>query len=105
VAAGLDLDSLVEVHNKEELDRALSCGADIIGINNRDLHTFEVDTQTALKLIPEIPEGITIVAESGLSSQADIDALKEAGAHAVLIGETFMREENIGSKIDELMKE
>ena len=104
VAESLDLDCLVEVHDQEELKRALDGGAEIIGINNRNLHTFEVDTGTALSLIPKIPQGKVIVAESGLRSHTDIQQLKEAGAHAVLIGETFMRSKDIGAKIEEMMQ-
>jgi len=103
VAEKLDVDCLVEAHDEIELDRALECGAEIIGINNRNLHTFEVDMRTCEKLIPKIPKDKVIVAESGIKTHDDIKKLQEFGANAVLIGETFMREENIGQKIEELM--
>ena len=102
-AASLDLDALVEIHNKEELKRAVACGAEIIGVNNRDLRTFEVNMKTAEDLIPQIPEGIITVAESGIKSFDDVKRLKECGVNAVLIGETFMREADIGAKIREIM--
>lgn len=103
VAHALDLDCLVEVHNQVELDRALGCDAEIIGINNRDLHSFKVDMKTAEALIPQIPKGKIIVAESGISKHEDVLRLKNIGAHAVLIGETFMREKDIGKKVSEIM--
>lgn len=103
VARSLGLDCLVEVHNKEELDRAVNVGADIIGINNRDLNTLEVDLNTCIDLIPQIPVGTVIVAESGFRSAGEIQILKALGAHAVLIGETFMRAPDIGKKVEEMM--
>ena len=103
-SARLDLDVLVEVHNEKELDRAVDCGADIIGVNNRDLHTFEVDLKTAEKLIPKIPKGKVVVAESGIKTHNDIVRLQEAGANAVLIGEIFLRAEDIGKKIRLVMQ-
>jgi indole-3-glycerol phosphate synthase len=102
-ASALDLDYLVEVHDKEELKRAIDCGAEIIRINNRNLRTFEVDIKTSLELIPLIPKDKVIVAESGLSTYEDIKILKDAGVHAVLIGETFMREKDISAKVKEVM--
>ena len=75
----------------------------IIGINNRNLETFDVDLQTSSDLIPKIPKDKIIVAESGITSHDDIKRYKDLGANAVLIGETFMREQDIGKKIDELM--
>jgi len=102
-ACNLDLDCLVEVHDTEELKRALALNCDIIGINNRDLNSFEVDLKTCEKLIPKIPKGKVIVAESGIQTREDVQRLRTLGAHAVLIGETFMRAKDIGKKIDELM--
>ena len=103
VASVLDLDCLVEVHDEEQIKRALDSGAQIIGINNRNLHTFEVDVSIAHRLIPCIPRKKVIVVESGLSTYKQIQRLESLGAHAVLIGETFMREKDIGKKIDEIM--
>jgi len=103
VAASMDIDCLVEVHDQVELDRAVYCGAEIIGVNNRDLVTFNVDIKTSEMLIPQIPDGIVTVAESGLKTHEDIQRLEAAGVHAVLIGETFMRAENIEQKVKEVM--
>ncbi len=103
VAASLGLDCLVEVHDDEELKRALDCGAEIIGINNRDLKTLKVDLKTSERLIPKIPKGKVIVVESGLQARNDVEKFKKLGAHAVLIGETFMRSKDIGQKVDEVM--
>ena len=105
VAAGLDLDCLVEVHDQAELDRAVAAGAKIIGINNRNLRTFAVDLAICLRLAPQIPSDRVIVAESGIRSHADIETLRAAGFHAVLIGETFMRAADVGAKVREIMGE
>lgn len=102
-AARLDLDCLVEVHDAEELDRALAAGAEIIGINNRNLHTFVVDLKVGLDLAPRVPADKVLVIESGIRTADDIARIKGAGAHAVLIGETFMRAEDIGAKMKEIM--
>jgi len=104
VASRLDLDCLVEVHDENELKRALAIGSDIIGINNRNLHTFDVDIQTAARLIPQIPFGKVIVVESGIQSHQEVKKFQQLGAHAVLIGETLMRAQDIGKKIEEIMK-
>lgn len=102
-AAAVKLDCLVEVHSQEELKRAIDAGADIIGVNNRNLETLELNTQICEQLIPQIPRGKIIVAESGFRTHQEIEKLKGLGANAVLIGETLMRERNIGKKIQELM--
>jgi len=102
VAEILGMQCLVEVHNKEELDRALESGAKIIGINNRDLKTFEVDIRTTEKLMNYIPNDRAVVSESGIKDYNDIKYLKELGVDAVLIGETFMRAPSIKDKINEL---
>jgi indole-3-glycerol phosphate synthase len=103
VAHSLGLDCLVEVHDEAQIKRALSAGARIIGINNRNLQDLKVDLQNCLTLIPRVPKGIVIVAESGLKTHEDVRKAEEAGAHAVLIGETFMRSPDIGAKIKEVM--
>ncbi len=99
----LGLDCLVEAHDKTEVERALLAGAEIIGVNNRNLQNFKVDLNNCLGLIPQIPKGIVIVAESGLKTHEDILRVQKAGAHAVLIGEIFMRSPDIGAKIKEIM--
>jgi len=93
LAAGreLGMEALVEVHTREELDRALAAGARIIGVNNRDLRTFDVRLETSLELIREIPSGPVTVSESGLRSHADLLRLRDAGFRAFLIGESLMQ--------------
>lgn len=102
VSGILCMQCLVEVHNKEELDRALESGAQIIGINNRDLNTFDVDIKTTEKLMNFIPNDRVVVSESGIKDHNDIKYLKQLGVDAVLIGETFMRAPSIKEKINEI---
>jgi indole-3-glycerol phosphate synthase len=90
-AGDLDLDCLVEVHDAEELEAALELDADVIGINNRDLSDFSVDTGRTLELLPDVPAGKTVVSESGISSREHVEELARVGVDAVLIGETLMR--------------
>jgi indole-3-glycerol phosphate synthase len=91
------MDVLVEIHDQAELNRALALGADMIGINNRDLKTFETDLKVTLDLAPQIPAGILVVAESGLSSPADLARCKEAGVTTFLVGESLMRQPDIAA--------
>ena len=91
ICEALGLSALVEAHTEEEVSSALEAGAKIIGVNNRNLKTFEVDLNTCLQLRPLVPEQIVFVAESGIKSGADVERLKKAGVDAVLIGETLMR--------------
>ena len=91
-ATGLDLDVLVEVHDEEELETALEVvDADVIGINNRDLQTFEVDVERTYELLSDVPAGKTVVSESGFHTREQIDDLERVGVDAVLIGESLMR--------------
>ncbi len=90
-ARGLGLDVLVEVHDGEELARALAVGAEVIGINNRDLRDFSVDTERTVKLVDAVPSGVTVVSESGIATSAQLIALAQIGVHAVLVGELLMR--------------
>ncbi|MBI4897233.1 MAG: indole-3-glycerol phosphate synthase TrpC [Actinobacteria bacterium] len=90
-AHALDLDAIVEVHDEDELERALAIDADVIGINNRNLATFEIDVETTFRLLTDVPTGKTVVAESGISNMEQIERLEEAGVDAVLIGEALMR--------------
>jgi indole-3-glycerol phosphate synthase len=85
------LAALVEVHNRRELDAAIGSGATLIGVNNRDLHTFEVRIETSLELAPHMPSGATLVSESGIRTAADIARLREAGYSAFLVGEHLMK--------------
>jgi len=91
------MDVLVEVHDERELDRALGLGADMIGINNRDLNTFATDTALTLKLAPRIPAGILVVAESGLSTRDDLERLVQAGVTSFLVGESLMRQKDVAA--------
>jgi indole-3-glycerol phosphate synthase len=86
----LGLDALVEVHDEAELVRSIRAGATLVGINNRSLHTFEVDLGTSIGLLPHVPRLVTAVAESGLSTAADLARLRETRCDAVLLGEVFM---------------
>lgn len=95
----LGLHALVEVHDREELDDALSAGVEIVGINNRDLRTFEVDLEKSASLAPLIPDGILVVAESGIRTREDVLFLREAGINAFLVGEALMRSGDVGSTI------
>jgi indole-3-glycerol phosphate synthase len=90
-ATGLGLDVLVEVHDRAELHTALEHGAQLIGINNRNLHDFSVDVARTAQLLPEIPAGVAVVSESGISSSAQLRDLQEQGVQAVLVGESLMR--------------
>jgi indole-3-glycerol phosphate synthase len=94
-ADGLGLGVLVEVHDESELDRAARLGARVIGINNRDLKTLAVDTQRTHALLPRVPSGATLVAESGFRTRDDLDRLSAAGVDAVLVGEALMRAADI----------
>ena len=87
----LGMDALVEVHTTEEMDRAIRSGAKIIGVNNRDLGTFEVSLETSVKLAPIAPNGAVLISESGIGSAADISRLRSLGYRGFLIGETLMR--------------
>ena len=91
VASSMGLDALVEVHDEVELDRALNVGADFIGINNRNLATFEVDLATTELLAPKIPESCTVVSESGIRTVEDVRRVAKAGVDGVLVGEALMR--------------
>jgi len=102
-AEELELDCLVEIHSEEEAKEALAAGARIIGINNRDLTTFQVDTGLTSRLRKRIPEGVLTVAESGINSADDIRALKDSGVDAVLIGESLMRSSNRKLFLQELL--
>jgi indole-3-glycerol phosphate synthase len=95
LAAQVRLAVLVEVHDEHELEVALRLGADIIGVNNRDLTTLEVDTRRTYQLLPLIPSGTVVVAESGFRERSELEELERAGVDAVLVGEALMRSENI----------
>ena len=102
LARFLDLECIVEVHNEKELERALQLQPEIIGINNRDLHTFAVSLETTKRLASRIPADISIVSESGIFTHEDMEYVRKAGADAVLIGESFMRCPDIRTHLQEL---
>lgn len=96
LAQHLGMDVLIEVHNQEELKRALSLNTRLIGINNRNLRTFEIDLNTTLNLLPLIPKRNIVIAESGIRTARDIAKLRNAGVNAFLVGEAFMRAKDPG---------
>ncbi|MFA7676823.1 MAG: indole-3-glycerol phosphate synthase TrpC [Candidatus Omnitrophota bacterium] len=98
----LGMDVIVEVHTEKELKKALNIGVDIIGVNNRNLHTFQVNLERFKKLAPFIPEEAALVSESGIKTLKDVLLFKGLGADAVLVGEVLMKAENIEEKIKEL---
>ena len=102
LAAELKMDVLVEVHDAEELERALVMNAGLIGVNNRNLRTFETRLQTTLELLPRIPADCTVVTESGIHTPADVALMRAHGVHAFLVGEAFMRAPDPGAKLAEL---
>jgi indole-3-glycerol phosphate synthase len=97
------MDALLEIHNEEEARRAISNGCNFIGINNRDLKTFNVDLATTERLRPLLPENATVVAESGVSTREDAQRLRAAGADALLVGETLMKSGSVTGTIRELL--
>ena len=101
-ARQMRLDVLVEVHDEAELDIALEAGFDLIGVNNRNLHTFETDLGVSYRLAQRLPEGVLLVTESGIHDAQDVQAMLAKGIYGFLIGETFMRAPNPGLKLQEL---
>jgi indole-3-glycerol phosphate synthase len=101
-AADEGLDALVEVHNEDEAERAVSAGAKLYGVNNRDLHTFSVDLGTTERIRPLLPHGAIVVGESGVHTRQDVERLQAAGVQAILVGEAFMTAPDIASKLAEL---
>jgi indole-3-glycerol phosphate synthase len=102
-ARELGVEALVEVHDQRELERALALGAEIIGINNRDLKTFTIDTELAVRLRPLIPAPCVVVAESGIRDAADVARLRAAGVDAMLVGEALMRASDPGAALAALL--
>lgn len=103
LAAGLGMTPLVEVHDQHDLARAIAAGAQVIGINNRDLKDFSVDLVTTEYLAPLVPDDVILVSESGMADREDVRRVVRAGAHAVLIGETLMRSSDPAATIRELL--
>jgi indole-3-glycerol phosphate synthase len=101
-AQELGLDVLVEAHDGRELERALRLGTPLVGINNRNLRSFEVSLDTTLGLLQEVPGDRLLVTESGILARGDVQRLREAGVHAFLVGEAFMRAADPGAALAEL---
>ena len=104
IAADLDLDVLIEVHDEAELERALEIPAQLIGVNNRNLRTFEVSLETTLRLRDQFPSDRLLVAESGIHARADVERLRTAGVNAFLVGEAFMRSADPGVQLAKLFQ-
>jgi len=103
LAHELGMQCLVEVHDRPELERALQSGAKIIGINNRNLHTFSVDITTTERLIPLVPRDRIVVSESGIRGREDVQRLREWGVDAILVGEALVTAEDVAAKLRELI--
>jgi indole-3-glycerol phosphate synthase len=101
-ARELGLQTLVELYDRENLPRVLNAGADLVGINNRDLRTFVTRLEHTVELADLVPDGVCLVSESGIRTRADVERLRGAGIDAILVGETLMRAGDIGAKLDEL---
>lgn len=102
IAMSLDMAVLVEVHDRAELERALKLKSPLLGINNRDLRTFEVKLETTLALKELVPAGKLLVTESGILGRPDVQRMRDAGVHAFLVGEAFMRAEDPGAALQAL---
>lgn len=102
LAEDLEMDVLVEVHNADELERALQLETPLLGINNRNLHTFETRLETTLELLARIPSDRVVITESGVHHAADVKRLRTAGVQAFLVGEAFMKAPDPGAKLQEL---
>ncbi len=101
-ANALGMDVLVEVHDAVELERALALDLKLVGINNRNLHTFETSLNTTLDLLPRIPEGVTVITESGIHTRDDVELMRDHEVNGFLVGEAFMREEDPGQALKQL---
>ena len=98
----MGLDVLVEVHNAQELEQALELKTALLGINNRNLKTFEVTLQTTLSLLPMVPKGKILVTESGIMSRSDVQLMRDHNINSFLVGEAFMRAQDPGLALREL---
>ncbi len=101
-ANALGMDVLVEVHDAKELERALALDLKLVGINNRNLHTFDTSLNTTLDLLPRIPEGVTVITESGIHTRDDVELMRDHEVNGFLVGEAFMREEDPGLALKRL---
>ena len=105
LAHEIGLDVLVEVHNETEMEDALTTGARLVGVNNRDLHTFTTDLGTSERLVKMVPESRTMVTESGIHTAQDVERMRSSGIHSFLVGEAFMRSPDPGVALQELFFE
>ena len=105
LARNLDIDALIEVHDERDLDVALTMRPPLLGINNRDLRTFETSLDRTLALLPKVPEGTTVVTESGIRTPADVQLMRDAGVQAFLVGEAFMRARDPGAALQAMFGE
>lgn len=103
IASDLGMDSLVEVHDEDEVRVAVDAGAEVLGINNRDLHSLEVDLETTFRLLADVPAGTVVVAESGITRAEDVEHLEKAGVDAILVGEALMRSDDPVRAVRELL--
>ena len=99
----LGMTVLVEFHDEANLPRVLACGADLVGVNNRDLHRMVTDLETTLRMRDRIPAHVPLVSESGIKTHADVERLQNAGVAAILVGESLMKQADIGLAVDELL--
>ena len=104
LADHLGMDALVEVHDAEEMQRALATPAPLIGVNNRNLRTFETSLDTTIELLEGFPQERLLVTESGIHTRADVQRMRDSDVHAFLVGEAFMKVEDPGSKLAELFR-
>ncbi len=102
-ARGLGMSALVEFHDPANLPRVLAAGADLIGVNNRDLRHFVTDLEQTLRVRDQVPEDVVLVSESGIRERADVERLENAGVSAILVGESLMRAPDIGRAVEELL--
>ena len=100
----LGMTPLVELYEPANLSRVLEAGATLVGVNNRNLHTFEVDLEHSIRMRREVPEDCVLVAESGIKTHADVQRLESAGVNAILVGESLTREADIGAAVDRLLR-
>lgn len=102
-ASELGMDALIEIYDPENLERVLKLDPPLVGVNNRNLRTFVTDLAHSIRLRPEIPDSSLLVSESGIHSRGDVERLLEAGIRAILVGETLMRSDDMGAKLNELI--
>jgi indole-3-glycerol phosphate synthase len=103
-ASELGMESLIEIYDPENLDRVLKLEPALLGVNNRDLRTFEVDLNHTLEIVPRVPKSTLLVSESGIKTRGDVEKLKAHGVGAILVGETLMRADDIASAVKELVR-